>query len=79
VSATETTTGTTRKRNPYSIEELLKKPDKRIKVEETTSRTNNTVDELSLKSDHHLSDSELSNRDYDESDGETTKPIEVCD
>jgi hypothetical protein len=94
-SSTSTeTTSSARKRNPYSIEELLKKPEKKIKFEKTSPERalawdvahqkkcivdDKTVMHAKNTTEHRHSDSEQSNRDDEESDSEMTKSIEVCD
>lgn len=76
-AATESSTSSAKKRNPYSIEELLKKPEKRIKLEPIILTT---AHELLQTSPAHFSESSKDgNEDDEDTLSEKNYHVEVCD
>lgn len=74
---TESSTSTAKKRNPYSIEELLKKPEKRIKLEPIILTPSN---EILKSSPHQFCESSKDGNEQDEDTlSEKNFHVEVCD
>lgn len=70
-------TSTAKKRNPYSIEELLKKPEKRIKLEPVILTPSNEI--LQTSPSHFSENSKDGNEDDEDTLSEKNFHVEVCD
>lgn len=75
---------TAKKRNPYSIEELLKKPEKRLKIKNdthviTTSKPKSTMSLVSSEDSNDNLSKALNNDDKDSLNDERNYEVEICD